>query len=231
MTAPPLQVVFRDWSLTVQTRARGQSPHGVHRYPACSPSLPRPAGKPGPCPHQPSLMLPGGDPVRPEGAQWGLQAKAECLVSHLPARHDPERKACPCPPHRPGGGCRRIYPLSEEGPGPTGPGARAHGGPADGGAGRPCGNRVTIPTSVPCPLLLPESRRGQPSTGEADAGRRGDPGLGPRPSRTGSCQSQPTCSWWVTRTTVFPRSVFWMHSSKTCFPTWASTADRGSSSR
>lgn len=40
-----------------------------------------------------------------------------------------------------------------------------------------------------------------------------------------------TCSWWVTRTIVFPLSVFLMHSSKTCFPTWASTADRGSSSR
>lgn len=139
----------------MQTRARGQSPRGVHRYPACSPSLPRPAGSPGPCPHQPSLMLPGGDPAHPEGAQVGPQAKAECLVSHLPARHDPERKACPGPPHRPGGGCRRIYPLSEEGP--TGPGARADRGPADRGAGRLCGNRVTIPTSVPSPLLLPES--------------------------------------------------------------------------
>lgn len=40
-----------------------------------------------------------------------------------------------------------------------------------------------------------------------------------------------TCSWWVTRTTVFPLSAFLMHSSKTCFPTWASTADSGSSSR
>lgn len=41
----------------------------------------------------------------------------------------------------------------------------------------------------------------------------------------------PTCSWCVTRMIDFPCSSFLMHSSKICFPTWASTADSGSSSR
>jgi len=40
-----------------------------------------------------------------------------------------------------------------------------------------------------------------------------------------------TCNWWVTRMTDLPFSSFLIHCSKMCFPTCASTADRGSSKR
>mmetsp|Transcript_27402 Transcript_27402/g.88491 ORF Transcript_27402/g.88491 Transcript_27402/m.88491 type:complete len:142 (+) Transcript_27402:2187-2612(+) len=48
---------------------------------------------------------------------------------------------------------------------------------------------------------------------------------------TWSAKGRATPSWWVARTTVFPRlrRVCLTTNSKRCSPTWASTAERGSS--